>query len=519
MSATEKAPQKRRGRPPKPKVEQTKPTAAEISKSFTFDGTKLWRMNFRALEKLIWRDLNSNPKAQTFYKYTKDEIVDALKDPQKNEKRLRNAMIYMYGASSHLRRLIQYFAGLNDFAYMVLPYNLDVTAAKADFHKKFIKATEYINKFDIRTQGRNILTVCMREDVFYCTARESGDKITFQQLPSDYCSISSMSNNVFNVTFDFSYFDSDNKLLSYYPEEFTQKYLVYQKNRSMKYQELDPPNSFAIKCNRDILNYAMPPFAGVLRNLYDISDYEDLKLTKTELENYALLVMKLGMDNEGRWSMDYNKAVEFWQNLDQVMPDAVGSVLSPMDIEKISFDHSGGTTDTDKISESENHLWSAAGVSSLLFNNTKASSSALLLSIKSDQAITYSLVQSIEASVNRIFQSQSVGKTFRLSILDVSPYNREELAKQYLNAAQYGMPTVMMYCAAIGLRPEEIESVNYLEDSVLGLKEKFTPLKSSNTMAAGGEDDKPGRPTNASQGLGLDNAGEQTEETGQNDNR
>lgn len=171
----------------------------------------------------------------------------------------------------------------------------------------------------------------------------------------------------------------------------------------------------------------MPPFAGVLRNLYDISDYEDLKLTKTELENYALLVMKLGIDKDGNWLMDYQKAVEFWQNLDQVMPEEIGSVLSPMDIEKISFDRAGGTNDTDKVSDSENHLWSAAGVSSLLFNNTKASSAALLLSIKSDQAITFSIVQSIELALNRIFQNQAVGKSFRIlfSILAVQSPRRQ----------------------------------------------------------------------------------------------
>ena len=78
-----------------------------------------------------------------------------------------------------------------------------------------------------------------------------------------------------------------------------------QKDRTQRYQDLEPPFSFAIKCNTEILNYAMPPFAGVLRNLYDISDYEDLKLTKTELENYALLVMKLGIDKDGNWLMDY----------------------------------------------------------------------------------------------------------------------------------------------------------------------------------------------------------------------
>lgn len=213
-----------------------------------------------------------------------------------------------------------------------------------------------------------------------------------------------MSDNVCNVTFDFSYFDADQALIDYYSPEFSTKYAAYQKDRTQRYQDLEPPFSFAIKCNTEILNYAMPPFAGVLRNLYDISDYEDLKLTKTELENYALLVMKLGIDKDGNWLMDYQKAVEFWQNLDQVMPEEIGSVLSPMDIEKISFDRAGGTNDTDKVSDSENHLWSAAGVSSLLFNNTKASSAALLLSIKSDQAITFSIVQSIELALNRIFK-------------------------------------------------------------------------------------------------------------------
>ena len=101
MAESDAASPKRRGRPP-----AKKNTAAEVSKSFSVDMNKLWRTNFRALEKLIWRDLNNNPKSQTFYKYTKDNIVEYLKDPQKNEKQLRNAVIYMYGASSHFRRLL-----------------------------------------------------------------------------------------------------------------------------------------------------------------------------------------------------------------------------------------------------------------------------------------------------------------------------------------------------------------------------------------------------------------------------
>lgn len=40
----------------------------------------------------------------------------------------------------------------------------------------------------------------------------------------------------------------------------------------MRWQELDPPNSFAVKCNNDILDYAVPPFVGILREVYDLED-------------------------------------------------------------------------------------------------------------------------------------------------------------------------------------------------------------------------------------------------------
>ena len=149
---------------------------------------------------------------------------------------------------------------------------------------------------DIKSQFAKVLTVCLREDVFYGTMWVTADSIIIQQLPSDYCTIAVVEDNVLNVSFDFSYFDSNSQYLENYPQEFTTKYNLYQKDRTgMKWQELESPTSFAVKCNNDILNYAIPPFAGLLREVYDIEDYKQLKLTKTELENYAMLVMKLGV--------------------------------------------------------------------------------------------------------------------------------------------------------------------------------------------------------------------------------
>ena len=274
---------------------------------------------------------------------------------------------------------------------------------------------------------------------------------------------------------------------------------------------MDSPTSFAVKCNNDILDYSTPPFAGILREVYDIEDYRQLKVAKTALENYAMIAMTLPMNDDGSWRMDLDKAKEFWRNLDAVLPEEVGSVMSPMEMKKISFEHSN-TGDTDTIAEAEQNLFTAAGVSSLLFNNEKASANALALSVKADQAITFGIVKGIEDVVNRFIQSQSYGKNFKVTFLDVSPYNRKEAGDAYLKACQYGIPMVSYYCASQGLGQAEIDSMNLLENDILDIKSTFIPLQSSNTQAAqgAGSADEGGNP--GKEATELTDSGEQSQE-------
>lgn len=454
-----------------------------------FSGMARLPQRFSVINKMILRDLNGTGASPTFYLYSKDDVASFLKNPYTNEQKLRNAVTYLYGASSHFRRLVQYFASLSDLSYVVSPYRIDTaTANKSSIRRNYRRVLNLLSSMDIKNQFERILTVCLREDTFYGTIWESSDSTIIQQLPADYCAISVIEDNVLNVSFDFSYFNSNAENLPLYPEEFRVKYELYQRNRtSMRWQELDSPNSFAIKCNKDILNYSMPPFAGILREIYDIEDYKSLKLTKTELENYAMLVMTLGVNSDGEWQMDLGKAKEFYRNLDEVVPEEIGTVLSPMPISKISFErtHAG---DTDTIAEAEQNLFTAAGVSSLLFNNEKASSNALLLSIKADQALTYSIVKSIECMVNRFVHRHGYGKYFKVTFLDCSPFNRKEVGDAYLKACQYGMPMVSYYCASQGLLQDEMDCMNFLEDDVLGVKQRFKPLQSSSTQSAGDSD-------------------------------
>ena len=482
-----------------------------------FDGAIGISERFAVLNRLITRDLNNNTNTPTFSLYTKDNITEYLSNPYTYERQLRRAVTYIYGASSHFRRLIQYFTGLSDLSFVVSPYRIDPkTANVRSVNRNYRKVLNAMSAMNVRSQFPKILTVCLREDTFYGTMWVTNDNITIQQLPSDYCAISTIEGNVLNVTFDFSYFDAHSQYLEYYPAEFQSKYRTYQSNRRQRWQELDSPTSFAVKCNNDILDYSLPPSAGILREVYDLEDYKQLKLTKTTLENYAMLVMTLGIDDEGNWQMDLDKAKEFWRNLDSVLPEEIGSVLSPMPINKISFEKAN-TGDTNTISEAEQNLFTAAGVSSLLFNNDKASANALLLSIKADQAITFGIVKSIEDVVNRFIQAQSYGKNFKVTFLDCSPFNRKEMGDMYLKACQYGLPFISMYAASQGMSQSEVDCMSFLENDVLNLTERFVPLQSSSTQSAASSDgngatDEGGAPT---KDVGdLTDSGEQSREDG-----
>lgn len=460
--------------------------------------------NFAALNKLIRKDMNDyfdrNADNHHYFNYSRKDIIKCMADPCHHEKELRDAMISAYAASTHFRRLIQYFVGLTDWAYIVTPYKIDPSKANVrTTNINYRRVLNTLSSMNIKTQFPNILTTCLREDVYYGTMWVTNDDITIQQLPSDYCTIATVEGGVPNVTFDFSYFDTRKKMLNYFPAEFRAKYNIYvesTKHRTgrsaasgssssqiLRWQELDAPTSFAVKCNSDIMDYAVPPFIGLLRDLYDIEDYKDMSLTREQMQNYALLSMTLPMNNDGSWGIDLTKAYEFWGNLSGVLPPSVGSVLTPMPINKISFERER-TGDNDTVAEAEQNLFTEAGVSSLLFNNEKASANALSLSIKADQSITYRIVKSIGDVVNRYIHSQGYGKNFVVTFLDVSAFNRKETGDAYLKSASFGFPTRSAYAASQGIDQAELDAMNFLEKDVLNLNSSFVPLQSSSTMSS-----------------------------------
>lgn len=123
------------------------------TKKTNVDGMIGISQRFAVLNRLITRDLNNNTSAPTFSLYSKDNITEYLTNPYTYEKQLRKAVTYIYGASSHFRRLIQYFTGLSDFAYVVSPYRIDPKSVNVkSVNRNYRKVLNAMSAMNVRSQ-------------------------------------------------------------------------------------------------------------------------------------------------------------------------------------------------------------------------------------------------------------------------------------------------------------------------------------------------------------------------------
>ena len=243
-----------------------------------------------------------------------------------------------------------------------------------------------------------------------------------------------------------------------------------------------------------------------------------LQKAKAENDNYKVLSAKMETDENGVPKMDFDIAQKYYGQMAQNLPAGIGLLLSPFDVNDFSF-QSSTASDRNAVTDAESQFWESAGVSSLLFGSTKAtSSSSLTLSVKPDEALAYSILLQFERFINRKIKKMNLDYNFKVQFSQQSIFNSDEYVNRWSKACQYGVDGKMFYASSLGMSPSDVLGMSYLESNLgLSIDKWVHPLISSNTQGSLG--DEGGRPTNESQGKGLQETGEQTKESDQNANR
>ena len=193
---------------------------------------------------------------------------------------------------------------------------------------------------------------------------------------------------------------------------------------------------------------------------------------------------KSGNPNDYLISGDHVHA--FHQNVSDNVPEQIGVATTPMKIDVIDFEKD--RADKNRVSEATSQFFNESGVSHLLFNGEAGGSIGLNQSIKTDEAVAFSLLKQIERWVNRFVKKHSeiyqIAYKFRTVFPDVSIFNREKLIDSLLKNAQYGLPVKSQLNSILGNKPSGMTALTFLENEVLSLNEKLIPLSSSHTQTS-----------------------------------
>ena len=464
----------------------------------------------------IWNVADQTTKSSpTYSRYTKEQILQYMQSPATNEKYLRNASIYMYDASSQYRRLIQYYALLLKWQYIVSPLDFDVTKVKAEaFQKQYTKVANLLEMMNLPHELQKATLVALRDGVFYGAVWQTNNSYYIQRINPDYCSLTSIADGTWMYSVDMSQIMESKLIL--YPPEFTKMWNAYRSS-GQKWQEVPESISFCLKIDETNPAYSIPPWCSTLPMLYDLETYKALQETATKIANYKMLSMKIDLNSDGAPTVDWELAQKYYQQLQNALPPYVGSTISPMKIESYDFDKSSGTNDVDTVSRAEEQFWFDSGTSALLHGaNVSNTSGALKLSIKSDEEIMFGVMNQAERLINRILKSVAGTIKFKVHFLPNTIFNQEEQIKYWKDAAIVGVPgSKAAYAATLGIHQTDLPGMDFIERTIIGTDD-WKPLQNGYTVGDT-SGDTGGRPT-ASDGE-LGDAGEKTRDADSNANR
>lgn len=454
---------------------------------------------FAALENVLQLiDLTTNA-TKTWTVYSKDSLRTYLQSPYSatSQNNLRSLAKFLYTLSFPLRRIVNYFASLPDFS--MYKVNLDFSLIEDNDEEALLQdyenACRFIRKMNLEINMFKLLVIAWREGIVYFQPYQDDDgTMLLMPLDSQYCKISSVGyNNLLHVAYDFSYFTGTNSFyLDIWDPEYKKKYNAYQRDTSLRWQELETARAFKIDISD--IDLVVPTFASLFEGLIDLVDLQSLIAVKDSLDIYKLLVMKiplLNSKNPDDLALNLGLAQKFYNKALEILPEEIGLILSPgMDIDSVSFDKNA-TSDTNAIADSYQNLMEQTGISQIFDSSRLTGASSVKMSMLADAMMaTKGLMPQIEAFINERIQMEYANSAAYIKFIDVTAYTRDDRIAQIEKAANAGLPVKQEYMALLGYNPLEAISADWLETKLgLSVTRFVNPLVSSHTQSGSPSND------------------------------
>lgn len=439
-------------------------------------------------------DLTSSAN-KTWTVFNKDNLRSYLQNPHSSNSQnsLRNLSKFLYTLSFPLRRIINYFASLPDFsAYKI---NLDFSLLEDNDEDALLQdyqdACKFVRKMNLVINMLKLLVISWREGIVYFQPYQDDEgTLLLMPLDSQYCKISSVGyNNLLHVAFDFSFFNGQNSFyLDVWDAEYKKKYNAYNKDSSLRWQELETARAFKIDIND--IDLILSPFASLFEGLIDLVDLQSIMNVRDSLDIYKLLVMKIPLldgKTPDDLALSLSLAKKFYNQALEILPPEIGLILSPgMDVDSVSFDK-GATSDTNAIADSYQNIMEQTGISQIFDSSRLTGSTSVMMSMLADALMaTKGILPQVEAFVNeRILMEYPNSKAY-VKFIDVVTYNKKDRINMIKEAASSGLPVKQEWMILLGYDPLEAMANDWLESKLgLATTKWINPVKTSYTQSSG----------------------------------
>lgn len=457
----------------------------------------------------IQRNPSKNFSRQ-FNQYTKDAIKTYIQSPATNQDTLREISRFLWRNSMLYQRMVMYQADMPLFSYNITQENdfgKDIVPDKA--WKNYYKVVSEFNKFDIKTEGYTALCLALRDGFFVGFMYEE-DKRFLMPLDVQYCRIiGKNASGQWVVYFNAAYFSQGNNSefvlgvdgnpeLAMWDKVFIDGYKAYQSNRDYQWFRLPPERTCCLFGGpADEFTFPLPAYLPIFPQLLDLLDLESILQSRTELENYKLIVSKIPLvDNGNSGDIDdfaiTDEAIHYFDSMmKEETPDLVGAVVSPMDIETISFDKSNSTGDADTLGKAIRNMFNNSGVSEVVVAGGGNNPSALAVKYGqiADMNNTWVLVNRFESWLN-YYINVNISEGYIFEIFKVTDFNKDDVIKWMRESATVGTSAMDLISVVDGSPYRALNKLRF--ESALDIRSLMIPLTS--TYNGGTETGETGRP-------------------------
>lgn len=426
-------------------------------------------------------------ESRTYSLYSKEDLRRFVRNPKQNESRIRNLARFLTRYSFQLQRLINYYAEMVCLDYQCIIPEMDMMEDPDEeaILKQYYETAVKIDQMDLQNEIYKLLTVYWREGIVYAYVYDNDKEggFFFHVLDADYCRVSSIENGICNFAFDFSYFSRYEDDLEYWDADFKKKYTAFQRDNTLRWQELDPKRTICLKFDMSDPKLSLPVFLPIFELLISLIDLQGIEAVKDQLSIYKLLVARLetlsGTSDSDDFSVDPDTAIEYYYKLLEYLPEEVAAVISPMPLDVVDF--KGNNTDEENaLSKSIDTLFKTSGGAQILNSDRISGSTAFKAAIICDTEMGLSSVlPQIEKWTNRYLTYKLGEGHAKVKYLEASPYTKADKKDELLTSGQNSIPVKLAVASLDGFSPLESLRLGVLENSMLKLQDSWIPLSTS----------------------------------------